>query len=208
MSTRTKTLTRAERHRQRQRGFTLLEVMIAMTILAGALTGLSIAIVRGVRASNHARLMTTATLLCRQQLVELEDGFIVDGFTDDSGIKEDKGEFEPIEYKRYHWTRTIEKIRLPSTDEMQSAATKLLQDKQQIGSSSSGSSSSSSSSASGSGANLSGQMGGFLGPVKDMLEQGIRRVTMRVIWDEPGLPNQSVEVVAFYTDMRRIPLPQ
>jgi hypothetical protein len=43
-------------------------------------------------------------------------------------------------------------------------------------------------------------------PVKQMLEEGIRRVTVRVNWDEPGLPNQQVEVVTFYTDMRRIPL--
>ena len=39
-----------------------------------------------------------------------------------------------------------------------------------------------------------------------MLEQGIRRVSVRVLWDEPGLPNQMVEVVTFYTDMRRIPV--
>ena len=87
---------------------------------------------------------------------------------------------------------------------MQSAATKLLQDKQKIGSS--GSSGSSSSSSSSSSSNLSSSMGGFLGPVKEMLEQGIRRVTVRVKWHEAGVGDQQVELVAFYTDMRRLPL--
>ena len=53
---------------------------------------------------------------------------------------------------------------------------------------------------------LTSGMGGLLGPVKEMLEQGIRRVTVRVWWDEPALPDQKVEVVTFYTDMRRIPV--
>jgi hypothetical protein len=39
-----------------------------------------------------------------------------------------------------------------------------------------------------------------------MLEQGIRKVTVRVKWDEPGLPDQQVEVVAFFTDVRKAPL--
>jgi len=46
----------------------------------------------------------------------------------------------------------------------------------------------------------------MLGPVKEMLEQGIRRVTVKVLWDEPGLPDQQVEVVAFFTDVRKAPL--
>lgn len=191
--------------RGRQSGFTLLEVMVAMSILAVALTGLSLALARSVRASQHARLMTQATFLCRKLLVEQENDFITEGFKDDVAVKEEKGQFEDKAFQRYRWTRTTEKIRLPSADQIQAAATKLLQDKQ----SAAGSSSSAAkppSSGSGSGGNLTSGMGGLLGPVKEMLEQGIRRVTVRVIWDEPGLDEQKVEVVTFYTDMRRIPV--
>jgi len=39
-----------------------------------------------------------------------------------------------------------------------------------------------------------------------MLEQGIRRVTVRVMWNEPGVGQQKVELVAYYTDMRRLPM--
>ena len=86
-------------------GFTLLEVMVAMTILAGALLGITLALSRSVAASQHARFMTQASFLCRQQLVQMEDKFIVDGFTDDSFTKEDKGAFEDPAFKRFRWQR-------------------------------------------------------------------------------------------------------
>lgn len=189
--------------RRQQAGFTLLEVMIAMAILAVSLTALTLALTRSMRASQHARMMTQATFLCRKLLVEQENDFITEGFKDDVAVKEEKGEFEDKAFSRFRWTRTTEKIRLPSADQIQSAATKMLQDKQSAaGSSTSGSAASKG----GSGGNLTSGMGGLLGPVKEMLEQGIRRVTVRVWWDEPTMPEQKVEVVTFYTDMRRIPV--
>jgi len=193
--------------RTRTAGFTLLEVMIAVAILAVSLMALSLTMIRSIRASQHARLMTQATFLCRLKFGDLEDGFVVNGFTDDSGIVENKGDFDDPLFKNFRWSYSIQKIELPAADKIQSAATKLLQDKQKVGESASeavgGPRSSSNSSASG---GMAGGMGSFLGPVKQMLEQGIRRVTMRVLWNEPGLPDQKVEVVTFYTDMRRIPL--
>lgn len=190
-----------------ERGFTLVEVMLAMAILAGVLTGLTLTVTRAVRVANHARLMTTATFLCRQKLVELEDKFIVEGFTDEAGTKEEHGEYKEDEFKRYAWSRTVERIHLPEVSDIQAAATKLIQDKQQIGSSGAAgaASSAASSAAGGAGANLGSNIGGMIGPVKEMLEQGIRRVTVRISWDEAGMGEQKVEVVTFYTDMRRVP---
>lgn len=187
-----------------QVGFTLVEVMLAMAILAGVLTGLTLAVTRAVRVASHARYMTTATFLCRQKLVELEDKFIVEGFTDEAGVKEEHGEYKEDEFRRYSWSRTIERIRLPEASDIQSAATKLLQDKQQIAGKALGGASGSSP-AGGAGANLGSNIGGMIGPVKEMLEQGIRRVTVRIFWEEPGMGEQKVEVVTFYTDMRRVP---
>jgi general secretion pathway protein I len=193
---------------KRSAGFTLLEVMVAVAILAVSLMALSLTMIRSVRASQHARLMTQATFLCRLKFGDLENGFVVDGFTDDAGIVEKKGEFDDPLFKNFHWSYAIQKIELPSADKIQTAATKLLQDKQKTSESAAaevgGPRANAGSSSASSG--LSGGMGSFLGPVKQMLEQGIRRVTMRVLWNEPGLPEQKVEVVTFYTDMRRIPL--
>ncbi len=196
----------------RRRGFSLLEVMVAIAILAGSLVALTVAISRSVQASAHARMMTVATSLCRMQLTETEEKFIVDGFTDDAFSVEEKGDFEDPQFKRFHWTRTIDKIQLPTVDEIQTAATKKLQDTQtQAGQGTSSIPGLSGTGGSGGSGGAGGALGGgalgaVLGPVKEMLEQGIRRVTVRVLWDEPGRPGQQVEVVAFYTDPRRIPV--
>lgn len=190
-------------------GFTLLEVMIAVAILSVSLMALSLTVIRSLRASHHARLMTQATFLCRLKFGEIEDEFVVDGFKDDAGTVEKKGTFDDPLFKNFSWSYTMQKIELPNADQIQTAATKLLQDKQKAGESAAaeaGGPRASASGAAGSSGGLSGSLGGVLGPVKQMLEQGIRRVTLRVSWDEPGLPDQKVEVVTFYTDMRRIPL--
>jgi general secretion pathway protein I len=188
--------------RRKQAGFTLLEVMIAMAILAVSLVSLYLTTGRAIRVSMHARAMTQATFLCRQKMSEIQNEFVTEGFKDDAGVKEDRGDFQDPAFKQFRYVTIIEKIRLPATDQMQSAATKLLQDKQSAASKNKPASATSSSSS----GKLGGSMGGFLGPVKDMLEQGIRRVTVRIEWDEPGLPDQRIEVVAFFTDVRKAPV--
>jgi len=57
----------------RAKGFTLLEMMIAMAILCGALTWLVVGMSRNIQAENHAKLMTTATFLAREKMVDFED---------------------------------------------------------------------------------------------------------------------------------------
>lgn len=199
----------ATKTRRPAAGFTLLEVMIAVAILAVSLMALSLTMIRSLRASNHARLMTQATFLCRLKFGEIENDFVVDGFKDDAGTVEKKGVFEDPLFKKFSWSYTMQKIELPSADKIQTAATKLLQDKQKAGESAAAEAGGGPRGSAGASANsggLSGSLGGVLGPVKQMLEQGIRRVSMRVTWSEPGLPDQKVEVVTFYTDLRRIPL--
>ena len=187
--------------RNRRAGFTLLEVMIAMAILSVSLVGLYLTTGRAIRISMHARSMTQATFLCRQKMAEIQNEFVTEGFKDEAGAKEDRGDFPDPAFKQFRYVTIIEKIRLPATDQRQSAATKMLQDKQSAAGKDKPSSSSSSS-----GSNMASGMSGMLGPVKEMLEQGIRRVTVKVLWDEPGLPDQQVEVVAFFTDVRKAPL--
>lgn len=187
--------------RNRRAGFTLLEVMIAMAILSVSLVGLYLTTGRAIRISMHARAMTQATFLCRQKMAEIQNEFVTEGFKDEAGAKEDRGDFPDPAFKQFRYVTIIEKIRLPATDQLQSAATKMLQDKQSAAGKDKPSSSSSSS-----GSNMASGMSGMLGPVKEMLEQGIRRVTVKVLWDEPGLPDQQVEVVAFFTDVRKAPL--
>ena len=43
---------------------------------------------------------------------------------------------------------------------------------------------------------LGGMMSAFIEPIRIGLQESVRKVTVRVVWDEIGRPNQSIEVVA------------
>ncbi len=62
--------------RRKQAGFTLLEVMIAMAILAVSLVSLYLTTGRAIRVSMHARAMTQATFLCRQKMSDIQNKFV------------------------------------------------------------------------------------------------------------------------------------
>lgn len=49
-------------------------------------------------------------------------------------------------------------------------------------------------------------MGLFLEPIRVGLEESVRRVTLRVYWNERGRPEQSVEVVTYLTDPAKLDL--
>jgi general secretion pathway protein I len=85
----------------RARGFTLLEVMVAMAILSMALVT-TFEVVGGA-LQNHvrARQIETATLLARAKLVELEAGYEEDGFRDFD--QEDEGTFEAQGHREVRW---------------------------------------------------------------------------------------------------------
>jgi general secretion pathway protein I len=66
----------SKRHR---RGFTLLEVMIAVAILAIALTAIFASEAGAIRAAARARWMTTGTLLARCKMAEIEEQMMREG---------------------------------------------------------------------------------------------------------------------------------
>ena len=83
-----------------QRGFTLLEVMVAVAILAMVLVtlmGVKNGSTRDVMLADH---ITTATLLAKRVMTEtLLTGTLTP--------KEDEGEFPEDEFKGYTWKKTI-----------------------------------------------------------------------------------------------------
>ncbi len=202
---------RRERTIRRGRGFTLLEVMIAMAILAGALTWIVVGVSRNIKAENHAKLMTTANFLAREKMVDIEDDLYEKGFgefeKDQSGAFDDKG------FARFSWKAIVDKVELPSAEQLQTVLSNAQQARQtlqgggtdpslqnQAGLNQNGTSSSSSSNPLTAGASaLSSQFG----VIKDVLEQAIRRVTIQIGWTEGQSPMQ-VELVAYYVDVRRV----
>jgi len=167
----------------------LLEVMVALAILALALTTLINIVTSNVRAAAHARATTVATFLARGKMVAFEDVVLEKGFQelDESS----KGNFDEVGYPDYTWECLVEKIELPT--ETSQLAQKAAGDKTQSGNPSQ---------------MLSGMMGGllsgFIEPIRVGLQESVRRVTMRVFWDEPGRPNQQMEVVTYLTDPAKL----
>lgn len=66
---------------QRSRGFTLLEVMVAVAIMSLALTAIVNINGNSINAHGYSKRVTVATMLARSKMVDLESQFNEEGFT-------------------------------------------------------------------------------------------------------------------------------
>ena len=82
-------------------GFTLLEVMVAMSIIALVITGVFRLQSQSIYMSNEARFYTTAPFLLQKVLTEYEK--------DPDGLSDSSGDFGD-EFAGYTWTRKVEDI--------------------------------------------------------------------------------------------------
>ena len=86
-------------------GFTLLEVMIAMAILAIALVAIFQLQSQSISMSTDSRFMTTAALLAQSKMVEAEAGSSLVSHKED-------GDFGP-DYPQYTWHLEVGDTQLP-----------------------------------------------------------------------------------------------
>lgn len=91
-----------------RRGFTLLEVMISLAILALALATIAGINANSFESSNYARHITVATLLARSKMLDVEELLRKDGFSDSD--KEYDGDFSDEGYSSMKWTATVRKV--------------------------------------------------------------------------------------------------
>lgn len=84
-----------------RRGFTLLEVMVALAILAAALLTLSEIVSASLRNEVRAQRLDVATLLARGRMVALEDQYQRSGFKDFDDSAE--GDFEEEGHPEVKW---------------------------------------------------------------------------------------------------------
>jgi len=90
---------------KKESGFTLMEVMIAMTILAIALVAIFQSQSQSISMSTDSRFMTTASLLAQSKMVEVEAASTLDNQTKD-------GDFGP-DYPQYVWHLEVGDTMLP-----------------------------------------------------------------------------------------------
>jgi len=96
---------RAVSRRRGDRGFTLIEVLVALSIVAYALIGLIGLVNRNVGIVSLDQDMTRATLLARKFVAEME---VVEKFPE---LGYSSGEFE--EYPGFYWEREVEELFIP-----------------------------------------------------------------------------------------------
>lgn len=83
------------------RGFTLLEVMVALGILAGSLVALSEVVGGALRNEVRARNLEVATMLARGKMAQLEDHYEWKGFP--ASDASDEGTFDDAGHPEVAW---------------------------------------------------------------------------------------------------------
>jgi type II secretion system protein I len=95
---------------KRAEGFTLLEVMVALAIIAFAVVTYVHSQNMSIALLNESTNMTVATLLAKSRMVALEGGDI-------AGPSEREGTFEEAEYTAFRWKERIVATPLPNVFE-------------------------------------------------------------------------------------------
>ena len=206
--------------RERQRGATLLEVMVALGIIATAYVALLGTQSASVRLSTYGKQVTVASFLAQAKMEEWEQKLEKDGFPDMD--KQEDDNFEELGYPSFRWQLEIKKVELPV-----GAAFEQLLSSFGGGAEGEGGAASMLGQLGGADSPLSGQLGqltqgklggaggaagmaGLLNPdmlrgsiesLTTMLEESIREVTLTVSWGEGGEDEQ----LAVTTHLVRVP---
>jgi general secretion pathway protein I len=200
----------------RSRGFTLLEVLVSLAILALALGAIAGINATAFEDSNYSKYVTTATLLARSKMIDIEEKLRKDGLPDQD--KEWDGTFEEEGYPGIKWLATSRKIEVDVgqllgglfggevssdslPDQMQSFLGALKGDGPKDLTSKVGSS------------DLSKMLGGgamelMYKQVGDMLGHSIREVTLEITWGKKNRDEESIKFVQYVTTTGRLAAPQ
>jgi general secretion pathway protein I len=183
----------------RQRGFTLVEVMLALAILFAGLVVLIQSTAGNIYTADRSYMVGVATELARAKMFELEEEIRREGFSDTD--EEDEGDFSDEGWPTIRWEAVIIKPDLPDLAGMAQAiqAGESLPGADDVGG------------AAGAGLEM-GFAGGALvgmapppliGAVQGVLEQTIRKVELRVTW-ERARGEDSMLVEAYFSEPRRV----
>lgn len=212
--------------RTRPRGFTLVEVMLALAILGLGLVILVRSVAGNITAAQDSFYMGIATDLARGKMLDVEEDLLQEGFQETE--QEDEGDFSEEGWDNIKWKVKIEPVELPSFDVLMGLA------KGQGGEGQGSGSGSGEGSGEGEGESQidkfqSSALGGMLGMlgmggggggsgsgaasqqatagflqsqytlVQQVLKQAIRKITLEIHYDT-GIHKESFKVILYVTD--------
>ena len=173
--------------RRRAAGFTLLEIMVAVAILAMTLVVLLEIVTNNIRATNHAKLTTAATFLARTKMSDIEDDILYNGLQQRN--RERERNFKDDGYHQFRWEtqhrahRAADRHGAEDAGRGERTPARTAKDPMSMMT-----------------GFLGGMMSTFIEPIRIGLQESVRRVTVRVFWDETGARIRSIEVVQYLTD--------
>lgn len=175
----------------RRRGYTLLEVLIAMAILAMGLSVLLGTQATSALMTERANRMAQAALLARAKMMDIEHDLLSDGFSDME--ERMNGDFADEGFRDIRWEAVIEVVEIPPEAAPEFAATinaQLFGDGEQGGA------------LSGSAA-VSQWMPMILGEVPNFINQMAQRarfVTLEIEWSE-GRHTQTLTIQQYVVNL-------
>ena len=93
----------------------MLEVLIALVILAGALTVLLGTQANHTQMGQAANEMSVASMLGRQKMLEVQSDLASEGFNE--GEQSDRGDFRQEGFGHYAWEATIEPVEIDESSQ-------------------------------------------------------------------------------------------
>ncbi|MBN2343874.1 MAG: prepilin-type N-terminal cleavage/methylation domain-containing protein [Deltaproteobacteria bacterium] len=193
-----------------QGGFTVIEIMVAVLLLSSALVAIFAAQFAAVATTNYARNITQATQLGRCKMNELELLFIEEGFQE--GDVAEGGEccefLEGEMITEFHCEWVVETVTFPDMmdaeiDEGDENGAGSIMD--QVTGGAAGLSSMDNSQMDQMADVGMDMLTSLMPMVTDLLEQAIRRVTVKVTWKE-GIEEKDFQLVQYVTHPSQGPL--
>jgi len=171
-----------------ERGFTLLEVLIAVAILAMSLTSLLASQVDSMRALRYANGLTLAAYLAEYQLIEIEWKVRRDGWVRND--LEFDGDFGELDHDEIRYECLVDFVEIPEFSQILNAQS----DARAEGGMGSGSMLASS------GGQAFGAAGMVWPLIKAAIENSVRKASCKALWND-GREEHVVEVQTFWTDL-------
>jgi len=112
----------------KSRGFTLLEVMIALALLGLGMVVLIKSTAGNLFSTEEAHMMGVATDLARGKMYDIEEMLLKDGFTDTNQSQDSDKCFDEEGWPNICYSYKVEEPKLPSFDQLQEMAQKQAKD--------------------------------------------------------------------------------